>query len=558
MHTASIENRKRSVLKSSLALLVLVLLLLINHFWAYWGNSGYDEISYANIANSILKGKFILADDHANYRWIVVFLTALSYKLFGINDHTSSLMPFLATTGIAVLISRLQLDWKQTLMALFFFGLQSWILFFSDKIFPDMFVAFFFFSALFQLYQFRASKKYALLQGFILALLLFLGFLAKETILLTVPVFLYLAGTDIVQRKRRSFWLSALFSSTVLSLLYLIFIKLLTGHYLQRFYAIQTQSYYNPCSYDLLPLSVTLRRIAYTLWLVFLESGQLWVIILALVAVAGRPLKNLLLLSTAEDFFPMVSVLTLLCADLMSTSFTHYIPMCDNPRHFLFLSPVLAVVAAEGMNQYIKGPVRFFWLPVLMGFLFWLALRFSRNNAWIVYLPWLILTTAISLFALWRKYSGSGTLRYDKPLPQKLTAVVYVALALICCAQPIRACLYARSCGYRFQQELFMRHVRPAKNRTLVITNPVERNYGPYYMAYDTALVHFMSYADVQKNGIPPGYRLLLFNDGFTGTACGLHWQDMPEYARQTAKYKLIEHLGCAEIYELHYEDVKK
>jgi hypothetical protein len=525
-----------------LSLLILIFILLINHLFGFFGHYGYDDLYYAAISQQVLAHTFSLGNDHYNYRWVVIFLTAIAYRLFGINDHASAVMPILFTMLTAYLVAKCVVDKWQACLAVFLFGLYSWTLFYADKIMPDIYVAFFFFAAIYMIYKQQSGTNKSLLYGFLVALSLLLAFLSKETILLTAPIFFYLFMADLLQGRNQKFWIAAILSEFLSLALYFVFIRIETGSFFQRFYAINNESYFNPCSYDLLPISETIRRVGWGLWLVFIRSGLFLLIIFAAAAIIKRPLKGMIKISSPNDFFPAVMILGLLCANFMSTSPLHYVPMCDDPRHYLFLIPVAAVVASKGGLLFFDNPKPFFWLPVLLLIVLVIAYNQHFENPWLTYFPVFIITTASVLAS----FAGINFM-----------LVGCIALFAVLFAQPVQSFLYARQAGYRFQKQLVKNNLLNLKEDAWVITNEVERNYGNYYLAFDTSHIVFKSFNDIKTQPVPQDKKVYLLLDGFSNMMSGKGWEDLPNYAKQTKFYQLIDSKGGAELYRIKPEDLK-
>lgn len=547
MPLTSIGNISRKTV-TGVSLCIFFLLLLINHLWGFFGHYGYDDMTYAGLANTVLTRNYTLGNDHANYRWIIIFLTALSYKVFGINDHSSALMPVLFTFATAWLLCRSINDKWQAAIAIFLFGLHPWTLFYADKIMPDVYVAFFFFAAIYIIYRQKKDNTWPYISGVLLAGVLFLGVLAKETIILTIPVFVYLALTDVFQKRNFAFWIISVFGLVCIMGLYLLFLKIQTGHFLQRYYAIKAQSYFNPCSYDLLPFSETYKRITSGLLFVFIRSGLFWLFIFAAVSVVGRKLRGLIWITSVDDFFPVVFMLTLLCCNFMSTSIYHYVPMCEAPRHYLFLVPLAAIAAANGLICFFRYPQKYFWVTILFFIIFYLSRKHGFENLYFTYLPLAIITTIALVAAL---------IKFENKRRLILNSILGMGIASVILAQPEQSFIYARQMGYRFQKRLFMKNIKGKSEDIVVVTNPVERNYGPYYMSYDTSHVIFRSFEDIKTGGIPKGKKIYLLLDGFTSTVSSQTWGDMPKYAQNTQHYKLIDRIGGAELFEINKEDLK-
>ena len=330
--------------------------------------------------------------------------------------------------------------------------------------------------------------------------------------------------------------------SVILMMAYFVVINMATGSFFQRFYAIRNGSYFNPCSYDLLPFSKTINRITSALWMVFIRSGLFFLITFSLAAISKRRIKDMFRITGPGDFFPMVLILGLLCANFMTTSPMHYVPMCEDPRHYLFLIPVAAIVASKGIFLFFENPKPFFLIPVLFFVTFGVARNQHFENPWVTYLP-LGIVTLIALVASFARIN--------------LVLAGVLAVAAVSFAHPVQSFLYAREAGYRFQKQIVRNNIVGRKDSVVVITNTVERNYGNYYLGFDTSRIIFKSFDDVKHQGILPDKKIFLLLDGFSNTMSGKSWEDLPAYAKQTNRYTLADSIGCAELFEIKPENLK-
>ena len=104
-----------------ISILVLAFIFLANHFFGFFGHYGYDDMYYAALSQQVLAHNFSLGNDHYNYRWVTIFLTALAYKVLGVNDTASALMPMAFTLLTAWIIAKCVQDKWQAALAVFLF-----------------------------------------------------------------------------------------------------------------------------------------------------------------------------------------------------------------------------------------------------------------------------------------------------------------------------------------------------------------------------------------------------------------------------------------------------
>ena len=256
-----------------LILLFFCLLFILHHLVGYVGHYGYDDMRYAELANDLNNGKFN-PGNHFSFRITLVGLTALSYRLFGINDFASAMPSLLASIATLFLVFIILRKEKNEIITigLSFFSLNLWGMFYSDKLMPDALITFFSFLCIFSIYLFKFRKRdywYA----FIAALALFLAFNTKGNIVLLFPLLAYLFIVDAVLKRDLKFWFLLIGSSFFLLVSYFIFYHFVFGNALIRFKSITQNSYLNLCSYSDQPFSITLQRIGYKLLLQFISHA---------------------------------------------------------------------------------------------------------------------------------------------------------------------------------------------------------------------------------------------------------------------------------------------
>ncbi len=219
---------------------------------------------YAELANELLNGN-VDFEDHYAYRFPVILFTAFCYLIFGISDFASSLPAMAITIGILIIVFNTLREHGPNAI---FIGLSlttfsNWFLFYSDKLMPDIYVAL---SVLWALsiihrYKFKSNRSKTARYAFLFTFALLFGFMSKGTIVLILPLLLFLLLSDIVQKRDLKFWLFSLISGTALLALYLFVIWIFTGNVMERFHAIADNSYLNLCSYDQQSLRILLKRI---------------------------------------------------------------------------------------------------------------------------------------------------------------------------------------------------------------------------------------------------------------------------------------------------------
>lgn len=522
-----------------LILYAFIVALFIHHFFAYIGHFGFDDMEYARLAVRLAEGGFD-ASNHFSFRLTLVGLTALSYKLFGINDLSSAIPALLITVGTLSLVYRILKDesWPVLTIGLGLFSLNNWTFFYSDKLMPDPFVAFFAFLFFYLVYRYKyfPLKMPVYAYSFLAALALFLGFNSKETIVLLAPLVAWLIVTDIILKRSGKFWLQFVGFCFVLLATYLLVSELAFGNALTRIKAIASNSYLNQCSYDQQPFSVTLERITYGLAKLFLTSDMILGFLVVFAALFVIPIRQILKLNDPKSFFILSSVILILSANFMSISATSYIPMCPDPRHYLFLIPVFAVAAAFILRDHFSQPKFRSLLFLLFLIAFIVALLVKSPVAWKLYLP-VSLATGIVLLI-------------KKPFQAESWFAVLLVLALL--IQPGGMFIYAKEIAYRKQKKIIQKEILAKNKACIVITDAVQKNLGNYFTGFSPDVAcQFINYAEADTFHFPQKAKIMLLNNWYTRYLSGMDEQDLPYYANRPVNPVFADEKLNLAVYEL-------
>lgn len=504
---------------NQLIFIAFVLAAVLHHLFGYLGHYGYDDMEYARAAARLANGVFV-AGNHYSFRITLVGLTALSYKVFGINDWASALTPLLFFIGTLALVYPILKDESGPILTigLALFSLNNWTFFYSDKLMPDGAVTFFAFLFCYAIYSYRylPQKMPELAYSFLAALALFLCFNSKETVVLMAPLVVCLIVSDIVQKRSGRFWLQFVGFSLVLLAGYLVVCQVVFGNAITRFNAIVANSYLNSCSYDQQPFSETLKRITFGLAKLFLTQDMILGFLVVLLAFFFVPVRQILKLDDRKSFFIVSSVVLIFSANFMSISVTSYIPMCADPRHYLFIVPVVAVAAALILKDYLNVFRFRIGLFVLVLIAFGFALYFRSATGSHLYLPVLVSI-------------GCIVFPKNQVQAQRLFAVLlFVALLF----QPADMFIYARNVNYGKQKEIVQRELIDKNQPCIVITDEVQKRLGNYYSGFSPDVAcRFINYAEADTFHFQKNAKIMLVNNWYTRYLSGMDDQDMPAFA---------------------------
>ncbi|MBC6992820.1 glycosyltransferase family 39 protein [Neolewinella lacunae] len=500
------------------------LIVVAYHWFGYYGHYGYDDMEYARIAAETAWGAMPWDNNHYNFRWTVTLPTALFYALFGVNDSSSAIFPMamlLVLCGLLWATLRRYWGGAAVLLGLAFLLGNQWLLFYSDKLMPDLYVVVGGVAAALVYYRQRTrttagGERWAALW---FSLSLFFGFLAKLSLVFFVPAFLLVLGGDLLQRRLLRFWGWVLGFTVLLGASYGLLFWVQTGDPIFRYHAIVANGYFLPdCSYDQLPLAMTLRRISYQLPELFLRHYFLTTLLAVPIAVGQLWGSGRAKVHPSSPFFARFFLVLLLAANFLSVSPRAYAPLCLDPRHYLFLVPFAALVAAPT------------WYDLL---------RSGKGAGWLAVWTTLLAVVAYGLgiacwpYALLAMVATGRAVLPRRELPRwatlSLAAVTVVALAWA----PWRAAAYARTVPYPAQRALYYDFLAQQAPGTLVLTDHVQANYGEYYGGFKAENGPiFLRFGQEKETPETGGQTFLLLN-WHTQMQSSLRWDDLPAYARE-------------------------
>lgn len=499
-------------LKPWAVLAIHLLAVWLYHQYAYIGHYGFDDMEYARMAYDLLQGKPDWSN-HFAHRLAITAPTALAYFIFGINDGASSLTSLIYTFLIGFLVTLILRKRKPIVvsMALSLSLLPPWFLFYSDKLMPDMAVAFYVLAAMAAYWFGTETAKPNTRLGVVFSMALFLGFLSKGTIILILPLAFFFSMRDL-WKKRYFFWIYASSSGVMIAVAYLITMEKLTGSWRRRFDAIAENEYINACSYTDLPAKFLFRRVGYEFWEMGIAMGLLPGLIFLLALIFKNKLKK----ETDKliAFLGVSSAILLLSSNFMSISLSRYNPMCIDVRHYLFIVPVLGMISALVLDRIRSSDkLRFHALAMALAFAP-IAYMIDKDMALKLWAPLLG-------FIAWIVLVRSN----------RITVIVSpIILFFIMLIKPWDVVTYAKSVQYKEQRNLLSKMVRSLPHGSEVITDGVQARLATYYSGFDSTKVVFTRFTEMEGGRKDKTYLVL---NPYTQYLSGIKKQDLPFCAKE-------------------------
>ncbi len=348
--------------------ITITLICLLTRYFIFNGFNGTDDLHYARLASDMVKGRYspFVAEDIFSGRILLVAWQALIYFIGGVNIFTTQ-----AGTIIAIVLScyftvfrLLPVKNITTVIiasALFYFNpvlTEATI-----GVLPDIYILL---AGIILLLLWRnviKEKKRSKLffKSFLIGVIIFVAMFFKENALIFFPFIICLA---VIHRKQNG--LIAGFISILTFSAGIILSAWMYAHYTGdvffRVKQIESSTYFNPCSYEMLPLHDLIIRMTYGVWKEFIVNGFYPVLLASIILVLKFTFdKNLKLKEHQESVY---FILLLLLSLYFPFSFKGYQPLCYKARHFLFLLPFAVSVCAIFLDKNLKNNRSLLlWIP---------------------------------------------------------------------------------------------------------------------------------------------------------------------------------------------------
>jgi|GEM_PF-1261205 len=500
-----------SIQQKGILLAIVFLLSWIHFFFFHGGYFGYDELEYMRLADCVLKGNFYHDSLYA-FRYAVFLPLALLYDVFGMGDFANWLLEagFLMLIAIVLLEILSGFKFWVRFVSMLLLVCSPMHLLFLEKPMPDIVTEFGFIVCFYAYYLERFKKENPATYrntglfcfGFVMI------FLSKETFLIIYPFFLIMGIVDIIRKERTKFWMGSGISIAVFLLLYFASYQLFMGNALARIDAIFTNRYISACTYELQPVAVVLKRIAYDGWLEMVRNGFLLPLGFAFVLLFRKKSE-----ASVNLFFVYSWLAVLLLSNFMTISYTAYVPLCDDPRHFKFAIPLGIAVWAWGWQQSStfslkeKLMVALFWIVQLI-----LSIYLVYEHKWFLFIPLLI-----ALFI-----SGKVQLK-----GLKVFLVTAGILAIF-----LQNGFYNLEVNHFDQKKLIEKVLNDGTQPKWILTDAANTSIGNFYAGYDS-LNQFVSFDEFKPEFKNERDCYLIFN-GMTAYFSNMDWGKIPQFALTT------------------------
>ncbi len=341
-------------LSRSKALIALALIIAVHVFFFVYlhGNFAYDFDAsvYGRLAHEIQTGVFQIAPHPFNQRFAVTVPTALSFYLFGVQAWSSTLWPFFCSVFAILIVFAVvyrPMGARTAVFAALLLGTNLDQVKYSSRLLPDLVVATFMLAAASILYLARTSDPPGRqrIYGALCALTLFVGALAKESVVWAVPFFLCVMAGDVLRKRNLRWWSWFMLTGIAASSAYFAAYYVVTGNALYRLQAIEGTHNVGLGSFIGKSSDAFFRRLTYEPLLFLIEKpgyGLPLILSLPAVVLLLRPGQ---VERRAIRFWAAYFLVILLSFWFGTTSLSAYNPLPITER---FLIPLLAPLSILG------------------------------------------------------------------------------------------------------------------------------------------------------------------------------------------------------------------
>jgi hypothetical protein len=518
------EKYKKETLTKVVVMCATALFLLWHHFYSFSTHFGFDDMHYAKLAHAVSVGTFETTMDHYTHRWGFIFPVGWMYQFFGVSDFTSAIIPMLMTLLTVLLVWKMSATYAiwMRLWAVIFLITSEWVLFYSDKLMPDITVMFVATLIIYAYWSVVYHEMKAWKGSVVTAFAVFYCFITKETIILILPLLLIWFLIDVFYFKRNvMFWKWTLLFGLAIFGLYFGYSFIQAGDPMFRLKAIVSNGYFSACSYDVLPVSHLLKRIGYELWLNFIGNGIFLGVLFIIPLLWTNKILSKATLVKEDSFWILNAVILLLLSNFMTSTPNTYTPLCLDIRHYLFVVPSIALASGIGIQRFLSSSIKYKFAGIVVAIcIFVIAFIFKLGHVY----QYLVIALLLGFYQFSKSKSSSSF--SDK--------YFWMIMFLILLYTPYSAYQDAKNYNYDNQKILVNKHLKDynKKSKLLIITNPVEKNIDEYILGYDYKNIEFVSFKNVTDSIVSSSDSVLMIGNGMTSYLSNLQWEDLPEWVK--------------------------
>lgn len=461
-------------------------------FLSFDGYYFYDDTTYAEYAFLLKEGRSIPLANIFGNRWGLLFPLALSYMVFGVNDFSTVLLPFLCILG-SLLVMYFYLPLHNPLWRFFtlvLFGLDFYTLFFSNKLYPDVFLTFS--CLLASCLLFHRKNNLAVASTFVFCMCW--AFLCKETLIYILPFTAWLLFTDLRLKRHLLFWRHSLLCFSIFALFYFSFYYYFTGDVFYRFTVIRQEHYSADYSYFDKPFSYLFARLTWQPPAMLISSGMMVAFLPALLVFDKKIRENL---PAPALFYSGLAFSGLGMFWFCSTHPWVYNPIALFPRFILFLVPFFSIASGYVLSKIFISPKIALKTGILFLLTFFFALFLKEYKLSLIYL-------LLSLYLMLNYF-----LFIKKPFLRPVIPAFILSLILL--IHPVYSMSKSSENGYQDEKELIRQNFQQIHQKTIIFADDKFVNgYRFYFRFRPDRRMSAKNYAAFNEKSLPEETEIFL------------------------------------------------
>jgi len=489
----------------------------------------FDDTLYIRYANELSNGILDIRPDNFYHRWGLTLPTALLIKKFAINRYSTTLWSFFCWAGSVIIVNKItQKDQEICIWATFLCAFDFYFIFFCNKVYPDIQVAFFSFAAMYILSKCLQTNNY-ISNSFIFVFFCVSAFLSKTTFIYIVPGIIWI----FISNYKNSHFIKFTISSFILGIISLFllgyFYKYHTGDYLYIFSRIESNHYTHSESYFDKNWTFLLERLTVGPLNMFINTGM---IIPFLLSIPIYQPKNWKQLTDSERIWPIISASILIMFWIGTLSLKFYHPMSLLPRMILMLTPFLAITAAMSYFKFMHQKVSPLFISIL---LIIIAIYCYLNIYPQKSITYILFSSGFLVLYLSKKHASFAN-KFSLFLP------------IILCLHPLYSAFKPKEFEYFNEKEMFENTISKLNGTLITDARPAQSF--DYYFRYKphSKLKIYSSEDTIKNNNKKPIY--LLENKGFSNYFSNLNIASASDKYSQFKKIE-IKKIGQVTLYKL-------
>ncbi len=474
---------------------IVLFIGLLFYLFAFDSYYFYDDVTYMRYANQINQGNFQLTNDNFCTRFGLTIPLSIIFKLFNINQITSTLLSLIFWIGSIIVTNKvLKNNFLGSSIATIFCGLDYYHIFFNNKLYPDMAVAFFCVLGLYFLYQqFFQKNTNENINVIGICTCFMLAFISKTTIIYILPFYIYLFVYSLKNRIQIQFWIKSLVLISILFLVYFGTYFLITNDPFYVFTTIENTHYTSDLSYSNKGFWVMFNRLTFEPILMLINCGMIIPLIFNIFDT-----KKTFINFNAKHFWFIASLSILIMFWFGSLSFTFYQPMSLNPRMIILLAPPLAIYVGFSIKDFDLNSKNIFFHLILCFIIILLSAKFISYSKSIVYC--IIFISFLILYF------------------QKNIKIFIIGLLLSLSIQPIYGIIKPKIYGFNEEKLIFEKYLLPNKSQNLIIVtdNRLVKSWDYYVQFNKPSKWQFLEFKYFNSSQISTNTKIyFLVNKGF-------------------------------------------